>query len=280
LIVINTIFLLWDPGSLDKHEIVKKLLKKKALLKPVPNDICYVNNFSETNKPIILNLKPGVCKEFKKDMKDLLEILKSAIPAAFESEEYNARKKMIEDEYKKRSDLLYKKLESKSRNMEIALVRTPAGIMFVPLKENGQLMTPEEFQELPSDIRENFEKKVDILNDRLNEIMRELALFKKELANRLKKLNEETTYIVAGHLIEELKKKYKECEKIQKYLEDVGKDIIENVQDFLFKEESSVSMPFVFYTFIKPSFKRYDVNVLVSHKKDKGAPVIYEDNPT
>lgn len=268
------------PGGLGKHEIVEKLLKEKAELKNVPNDICYVNNFSQSNKPIAITLPSGSAYEFKKDMKNLIDTLKSAIPAAFESEEYNARKKMIEEEFKNRSDYLYKKLENEAKAMGIALVRTPAGIMFVPLKPDGNLMKPEEFQTLPEEVKEDLEKKVDILNDRLNDITRELALFRKELVNRLKKLNEETTNLVASHLIEELKEKYKDNKKIIKYLDSVQKDVVENVQDFLFKEESGISMPFVFYTLVRPSFKRYEVNILVSHKNEKSAPVIYEDNPT
>ncbi|WP_281950509.1 Lon protease family protein [Nitrosophilus kaiyonis] len=268
------------PGGLGKHEIVKTLLNEKAKTKNPPNDICYVNNFSQINKPISILLPPGRGIEFKKDMKNLIETLKSAIPAAFESEEYNARKKMIEEEYKNRSEFLYKNLENEARSMGIAVVKTPVGIMFVPLKSDGQLMKPEEFQALDPQIKEEFEKKLDILNDRLNDITRELALFRKESVNKLKKLNEETTHLIAGHLIEELKNKYKDNKKIEKYLDDVEKDVVEHLQDFLFKEESGVSMPFVFYTLVRPSFKRYEVNVLISHENTQNAPVIYEDNPT
>ncbi len=267
------------PAGLGKHEIVEKILQQKAKTKEVPKDICYVYNFLAPNKPIAILLPPGKGKEFKNDMKNLVETLKSAIPAAFESEEYHAKQKILENEFKQKSDLLYKELEKEAKAMGIAVVRTPAGIMFVPIKSDGQLMKPQEFQALPDNIKEELEQKVDTLYERLNEITRQLALFRKELANKLKELNEATTDLVAGEFIEELKERYKENGKILHYLDAVKKDVVEHVHDFLFKEENLPSMP-LFYAMIKPSFKQYEVNLLVSHQNEKTAPVIYEDDPS
>ncbi len=265
------------PTGLGKHEIVEKVLQQKAQKRETPSDICYIYNFSEPNKPVAVEFPPGQAKAFKEGVEKMVESLKNAIPAAFESDAYHAQRKQIEDAFKKSGDVIYKKLEDEAKQMGMAMVRTPTGIVFVPRKENGELMTPKEFQELPEPIREELEKKVEILTEHLSEASRALMLMQKELLEKIKELNKETTRIVAGDMIEALKSRYGQNPKISKYLDDFEKDVVDHLQDFLFKEREA---PAGFVPFFQPSFKRYEVNLLVSHEESDGAPVIYEDNPT
>jgi len=268
------------PGGLGKHEIVEKILQERAERKKIPNDLCYVNNFAEPNKPIAIELKAGVAKAFKNDIDKLVETLKNAIPAAFESDAYHAQRKMINDAFKTRSEEVSKQIEEEAKTMGMAMVRAPGGVMFVPRKEDGELMTPKEFHALPEEVREEMEKRVDLLNEHLNEATRALMLFRKELFEKIKKLNIETTKMVAGDMIEAIKEAYKEYGTVQRYLDAFEKDVVENVEDFLFKEEQAGAVPPAFTSLFRPSFKRYEVNILVSRNDRDGAPVVYEDNPT
>ena len=84
--------------------------------------------------------------------------------------------------------------------------------------------------------------------------------------------------------IKALREKYKDFKEVISYLENVQDDIEEHFQDFLpidpSKITNSVENTLAQNFNIIPSFDIYNVNVLVSNKKTKGAPVIYEDNPT
>ncbi|WP_200762475.1 Lon protease family protein [Nitrosophilus alvini] len=266
------------PTGLGKHEIINRILKSRAKEQKTPEDICYVNNFDTPNKPWAILLPPGMGKEFKKDMKKLVDSLKTVIPAAFESEEYQSKRKIIEDEFRQKNEEAYKILSKEAEALGIALVRTPQGIIFAPRKENGEIMTPEEFQQLPEEIKEDLKKKVEYLQDKLEEIIRQITIWKKEGNEKLKELNKQITNVAAGNLLETLLEKYADFEKVCKYLKRVEKDVIENVSDFLFKEDLYPPVPYL--PIFKPSFKRYEVNLLVGHKEDEGVPVIYEDHPT
>ena len=268
------------PAGLGKHEIVEKILRQRARSKETPRDICYVNNFAEPNKPLAIELDAGLAKTFKEDVDKLVETLKNAIPAAFESDAYHAQRKMIDDTFKAKSEEVYGQIEEEAKKMGMAMVRTPGGIVFVPRKENGELMSPKEFHALPQEIRDEMEKRVDLLNEHLNEATRTLMLFRKELFEKIKKLNIETTKMVAGDMIDALKEAYKKYDKVQSYLEAFEKDVVENVEDFLFKEEQAGAVPMAFTALFRPSFRRYEVNILVSHGEGESAPVVYEDNPT
>jgi lon-related putative ATP-dependent protease len=80
-----------------------------------------------------------------------------------------------------------------------------------------------------------------------------------------------------GHIMHELRRHYEDLPDILNYLDAVQQSVLDNVDDFLAKEEGAGQFPFGGGG---PSFRRYAVNVLVSHKNGDGAPVIYEDNPS
>jgi len=47
----------------------------------VPDDLCYVNNFKNTEAPILLRLKAGMGQKFKKDAREFIDALKKKYPA-------------------------------------------------------------------------------------------------------------------------------------------------------------------------------------------------------
>ena len=91
------LFVLGSTG-LGKHTIVKQLLKTKVVDTPTPSDWCYINNFEHHHNPRFLKLPAGYGRNLRNDMQQLIEDLLVAIPAAFETDEYDARVKEIKDE--------------------------------------------------------------------------------------------------------------------------------------------------------------------------------------
>jgi lon-related putative ATP-dependent protease len=55
---------------------------------------------------------------------------------------------------------------------------------------------------------------------------------------------------------------------------------VENVEDFLPSQQPAEKMPDLMFPPTKPIFQEYKINVLVDRKHAKGAPVIFEPNPT
>jgi lon-related putative ATP-dependent protease len=86
-----------------------------------------------------------------------------------------------------------------------------------------------------------------------------------------------------GHLIAELKKRYAGLPAVLGYLATVEQAVIDNVDDFR-RTEDGPEIGFLGFTLQRPggggSLRRYQVNVLIDHGATKGAPVVYEDNPT
>jgi predicted ATP-dependent protease len=80
-------------------------------------------------------------------------------------------------------------------------------------------------------------------------------------------------------LIDELKQKYNDNPRLISYLDEVNEDISENI-DFFKNSESPAEDEEQDKKKEDFFLRRYKVNLVVTNKKGKGAPVIFEMNPT
>jgi lon-related putative ATP-dependent protease len=269
------------PSGTGKRTTIRQFLDQKAASEPVPPDLCYVNNFEQPHKPRLLRLPPGVGSVVRKDMEQLIEELRTSIPAAFESEDYRTRKQEVEEEFKERQEKTFGDVQKQAQERGVALIRTPVGLAFAPLKE-GQIVNPDEFQKLPEEERKKVEADIEQLQGQLQDVIAQVRHWEREAREKVKELDREITMFAVGHLIDELCNKHTELPEVVAYLEAVQKDVIENVDEFRQAEETPqfMGIPLPRSLMGPPLFRRYQVNVLVDYSESQGAPVVYEDHPT
>src|SRR5262249_19702748 len=94
-----------------RHRLVEELLRRRAQTEPTPPDWCYVNNFADPQRPHRLRLPPGRARGLAAAMKRLVEELRAALPAAFERDEYRARREVIDQQFKQRSAQAFEALQ-------------------------------------------------------------------------------------------------------------------------------------------------------------------------
>lgn len=291
------VFALGHPGT-GKYTLVHQFLEERASREKVPSDFCYVNNFEESYKPRVLRLKPGKGKELAQDMERLVEEVRNALRAAFENEEYQNRQRSIAQEFQEEQQQAFQELQYKAEQRNLTLLRTPAGLVFAPVRD-GEVVPPDEFRKLPEEERQRVEKDAEELQRESQKVFQKIPVWERQMREQLRELNREVTGFTVGPLIEELRKKYQEMPEVVDYFDAVEKDIIENVHDLLQTGEpqaqqeqqrqarsplSSQQAPGgpagAGQHAESPALRRYQVNVLVDHSEAKGAPVVFEDNPT
>lgn len=271
------LFVIGPEGS-GRHSVVQSFINEKAGHEPTPNDWCYVHNFNHPHKPLTLEFPPGKSLLFKQEMHDLIDMLKTTIPAVFEGEDFRTRNKGINDNLQQKIEKLYHGVEKRARKESISVVRGEQGILFAPIDGSGTTLNAEDFRKLPEEVRKKIEKAIEKVQSELQQAIHEISILKRNAEEQGRKLKKETAGLAVSHLIDTLKTKYKDQEKIIAYLDNVEKEITERVDDFLppSGKQNEIFLPLVSPT---PSFNQYEVNVLVTHEK-KGAPVVYEDMPT
>ena len=80
--------------------------------------------------------------------------LRAAIPAAFETREYVALEQ-IQREFEAKHESLFSEIEATGRGRGIAVLRSPAGVVFAPMR-GGEVIAPDVFEKLPNDEKERF----------------------------------------------------------------------------------------------------------------------------
>src|SRR5690606_2950597 len=100
------LYVMGQPGT-GRSSIVSQWLKQRALNEPRPPAWCYVHTFADPSKPTALDLPPGRATALRKAMADLVQELKAALPAAFDTDEYRGRRQVIDEELKRRHDAAF-----------------------------------------------------------------------------------------------------------------------------------------------------------------------------
>jgi lon-related putative ATP-dependent protease len=271
------LFVMGPPGS-GKRTLVHKRIASHAVDAEPPSDWVYVNNFDQPQKPIAIGLPPGRGATLRRDMKNLVEELGDAIPAVFDSEEYGTKVESLDAEFNEKHEREFAALGEEAAQEKIALLRTPSGFSFAPVKD-GEVVSPEEFAKQPEEDRQRIQTAIAALQVKLEKLVRGVMRLRKERAERIRALNREMTLLAVGHVVDDLEERYRNMPRVVEYLETVRRDVLDHADDFRKPADiSAVSGPIAQRE--APSLRRYAVNVLVDHGSPDGAPVVTEDHPT
>jgi len=273
------IFALGESGT-GKMTTIMTTLKEKAANETVPQDWCYVYNFKDPDTSIAISLDPGHGVIFQKEMDDLIKTLRIELPKTFESKEYEMQKSRIIEEFQQKQSEYFSRLDEEAKTRGFAVKRGPMGVLIVPIKENGEPLTKEEFEALDEKDRKKMEETGRMFQEKLNDVVRVLRDADRLVRDMLSKLERMIALDLIGPLVEVMKVKYKNFEKVSQYLDDAKEEILSHLDEFRTQEEQPSPIPFLKMPKGEASFVKYTVNVIVNNSNCKGAPVIFESNPT
>jgi len=283
------------PTGTGRRELVQHILEAQAAEEETPPDLCYVNNFEDEREPIALRLPAGRGCDLKEDVDALIEDLQTALPGTFESEEYQSRREMIQEEVREGQERALEDLQERAREDNVALIRTPQGFVFTPIRD-GEVVPPEEVESMPEEEREAVQTKIEGYQDELQDLLQKVPEHQREARQRIEELNEEMATLVVDDLIDELRDKYADFDEVLGFLDSVRNDLIENVDFFVQaaqpgqnpgqqgpqqmmqqqgQQGGGQQAPAPDGAF----WRRYRVNLIVDHEDTEGAPVVHEDNP-
>jgi len=276
----HNVFVLGPPGS-GRHVFVRKFLENKAADRPVPDDWCYVSNFEDPRKPIALALPPGRSKEFRIDVEHVIQDAQTAIPAAFEGEDFQAQREAMAEEFKETQEAAFRQVEEQAKVLGIGVVQTPTGIAFIPIRNEEPLGT-EEFKKLPKDEQKRVHDDIGRLTRRLQKVMRAMPKKAREMRQKMRQLERDVTSLAVSGLVEELIQKYADIPVVAEHLEKIQADIVENIGLFLRPADGQgapAQLQQVMESKESAAMRRYSINVLVDRSENQGAPVVFEDKP-
>jgi predicted ATP-dependent protease len=278
------IFICGMSGS-GKATTVKQMLETIGADCPPLFDYAYVNNFKDPDRPSLLKFPKGKAKVFRKNLIHAIEILKRKIPQALESEDYLERKKKIVSDYTQREQDLMQEFDVKMRKEGFSLGQVKMGEIARPdimpiIKDKSipvfQLNEQVEQGNITQDKAQELVKKY---NDHQQELQ---ILFKKglktseEFQEKLQSLERGSIVNVVKGIIDNLQERYNDP-KVVNYLEQVEKNILENIQIFKGGKPLGENTE---EGFIIDYFKEYNVNIILDNSDTNECPIIVETSPT
>jgi len=277
----HNVFVLGPPGT-GRHTFVRQFLEKKASERATPSDWCYVYNFDDPRQSKTLRLPAGVGKGLRIDVESFIEDAQTAIPAAFESEDFQLQNEAIVEEFKEQQEQDFMAIEEAAKEHDINLIQTPNGFAFIPMQDN-EVIKPEEFEKLPKEKQDKIHKDIEELTGQMQRVIRTAPKHAREMRQRLRKLEHDVAGLAVTGLIDELRQKYNDIPAVVEHLVDMQADIIDNVGLFLTPPDGH-GLPTQMRELLRSkgssTMRRYAINLLVDHSESEGAPVVFEDKPS
>jgi lon-related putative ATP-dependent protease len=260
------------------RDSVRLMLDEAALSQPAPPDWVYVYNFADPQRPKALSLPAGRAPAFQKAVHDLIEELKVALPAVFESEDYQKQRGAVEQAIQAKGQTAFAALNEKAQAKNIVILRTPAGFTMAPVRD-GKIVPPDVFNAWPREQQIAVQQAIESLEKDLEDTLRGMPRLEKEQRDAVLALERETARFAMEHLVAAVKAAFADLPGVLAHIDEITKDLLENVHLFAEPREAAAD-PMVLMR-LGGALERFEVNVMVT-QSDHGsnAPVIEELNPT
>ncbi len=272
------LFVAGPPGT-GRNSTLQAIVRRIAGQRPVPMDWCYVHNFVDQHQPLAVSLPAGRGRILTHDMESLIEACRREIPRHFESEIYSQKRDEVTRELQEGREKAFSEVDQEARRRGLTVNIGPMGIATVPLKEDGQPVSREEYAQLSEETRQALQARGEEMQPLISHAVAEVRRLEKDVNRSLAELDKAVSLYVIAPLLDDLKQKYAEEPEVLEYLDGVRDDIAEHVDMFKSTEQESGPL-----AFMRPPtedfFTRYRVNVVVSRDDAQGAPVVVESNPT
>ena len=262
-----------------KSTIVRDLTARFAKTQPVPDDWCLVNNFSDEFRPRAVALPPGRGPSFAKKISRLVNDLKKEIPKAFETEAYLKKLATIKSRFNNRQQAIFQKIERFATERSLHIDSSQKEYPVVPVVD-GKILAAEDYQKLPDDVKADIDSKVGQIQAEMEKSGRQIEKLNQQLHADIERLMNEVVLALLQKRLDPIRVDFKGRGEALDYLNALQADIVENFNLFMPAEKGEPPAAGECPQPPKAPFQKYQVNVLVHREVMKGAPVIYETNPT
>lgn len=287
------IFVVGAPGT-GRTSTVETLLAEKALKEDTPDDVVLLYNFEDRDRPLSVSLPPSFGPKLKKNYELLIERVLIQLEKSFESDNYMVSKQAIEEECRSKTDDALKEIEAEAKDNSFVLSHTGVSITLTPANSHGEALTETEFDKLTDKQKVKLEQRAEKLEARLEDSMRKVRNAEKESEDALEDLERETAKRAIASIFESFRQNWKIYKRVTAHVSAIEDDILLRIRRFIHEDkqnqesaENSAANNIKRRSFEdeeegddEPLFVRYRVNVLVTHAKDAGAPVVFETHPT
>ncbi|OON97199.1 MAG: hypothetical protein ATN31_08475 [Candidatus Epulonipiscioides saccharophilum] len=269
------IFAAYEGKSFTKEII--EIVKRKAKELDTPLDLCYIFNFDRPDKPKIITLKSG--QNFKNDMIKFVTFLKTELPQRLKCSDIATQQDVLVSTIEMAKENIFDNLTKEIYELGFNIHQVEEGWSF-SIAEKAEDKGKKKFKSI--DNQETIEKNIIEAKKLANVALSEMKALEMKLEQMLDEVFDEELLKHLNTVLYPLKGKYRNNKVIQKFLDQISEDIIENSDLFFPKEIDSSEplkdiLPILSSNNLAEFVKRYEVNLIVNNAITHGAPAIVAD---
>lgn len=287
------LFVLGDEGS-GRSTLLRDLMRTEAAGRPVPPDLCYLNNFEAPERPRALRLPAGEGRLLRQRMADLAKALEEGIPHRLTAPEVRAAAERIEAGFKAGHDQAFDTLSAYAEAHGFALLREQGRLMFTQRDEHGEPLTAEKALKLSREERAALDDAEETLRGEIGRFLDAEQQREQALAEALAKLRRQMVKPLLERELQALRgalrKQIKDAVKLGQYLAEVQHAVLENLELFLplgrsaegddEDDSAAAAAEDARIDALTALLGQLRVNLVVDHHGHAAAPVIVDDHPT
>ena len=210
-------------------------------------------------------------------MDSFIKDIKIDIKNTFNNDDFEKERTLIKQEFEEKRNLLMEQLNKQSQEYGFQVKSAKNGIYMMPVI-NGKAIDQEDFEKLDEKIKKDFEEKSSIVQEQIIQVIAQIKNIEKESEKRIQEWQSNIALLTVDAHINYIKSNYKRNKKIHKFLEDVKKDILKNVDYFLADDQNTKNQPIDPRQELSKPWLNYRVNLFVDNSTQTGAPVIMDSN--
>lgn len=285
-----------------RRSTVLDQVERFARTRPVPSDWVYVHGSSHRDRPRAIALPPGRARSLAADLDRFVELAQHEIPRAFESDDYERRRRAATAELSQRRRALLDEVESFARERSFAVELGEAQFVVVALRD-GQPLAPAAVETLPEEERRDIERRNEEVQAKAVAVLRRMRQLEAEGAERVRQLDEHVARFAVGPLLDDLRQAWSDLPAVIEHLDWIEEDLPRHLEVFWVdgdataaqraaedaegedgagEDEDAVEVDALGHLRLPRGERggRWRANVFVAHPLAEGAPVVFERNPT
>lgn len=261
-----------DDFSKDKLDKITEFIRKNFEAKEKPQDICYVvDNDEKCPKSLFLPGGKGV--KLKDTLENIQKLYAERTYEFYNSSSNKEKEQIVENLQKKRSSLI-NKLVKMAEDDGFTMKATQNGFTFIPIKQEGELMNENDYDDLKCDEKANILNKVSNLKNKAQDLLEELKKMELSEIEKVKKLMGEFYSKESKEIRNQFLSDFEENTDTIEFLSHVCDNIENQILDVysVSYEDDEEYISEIIYKNV--------VNVLVDNTENDIPPVIFEEDPS
>ncbi len=265
------------PSGVGKTMYTKQYVSEIASKQKTPDDWCYIYNFDNPNEPIAVSLPAGEGKNFASTMEAFVEDIRKYLKRTFNNDDFEKEKSLIKQKYEEKRTKLLENLNKETLKNNFQVKAAPNGIYMLPVYK-GKALDEAEFEKLDDSIKAGYEEKSSIVQEQIMQVIGQLKLIEKESEKKVEEWQSNIALLTINSYINPIRAAYKKNQKIITFLDNIKKDILKNISNFIIEETCTQPTPQSPKPEVVKPWLNYRVNLFVDNSNTEGSPVIMDSN--